>query len=414
MIFAAIKADKEDIVLALLNSRKFKHTSSVDGPRGDISGPQNIFVYACNNHRCHNILDKLVTEKQMQKAESGEVYWMMNRVVEEYLSYGLSESIYVKCINKIVDLAAEKGIPASAVIEKYKPSAELRMNGTHYLLDLSMKNGYWPCWADDGLSKKKADVLYGALKQAIENKMYLDNDIGDVISTGITICKAAKQPISILSDIITNDYIIQSSPWEIYSAIRDSLYNPELISKIMKLRSSFDLDDESCNALILDLLNNKIKNEESKKCVLRLLRTYKDNYSLDNEVLEIILKKKDMAMFELFVDLGFTNQFLQYAKLPPKFTKYLEDNGVDLEGDYEYEDPHNKQHQLKVKKRIIQSIIEDTWNTALDDELKKRPELLEDPTILEVIENNLQKSFTARDLKKRFVKDKAPDDVYEM
>ena len=419
LIFTAIKNNKEDTVLALLANNKTNKAAREDGPRGDMSGPRNIISYACECHKCHNILDKLILDDQIDKFESGEMYWTVNKVCEEYLSYDLPEDVYVKCINKLVGRAVKNGIPASVIINKYKPSAELRIHGTHHLLDLAIENGYWPCWIDDGLSKSKASILYDALVQAIENKLYLGHSIGDVIEVGVSTCKAAKQPISILNDIITSDYLTSMDPWDMYEALRDSQYNAELMSRVIKLRSSFALDDESCNALIKDILNSKVKDSESLKYTYRLLRTFKDDYSPNNDAIELVCKKKNQRMFEFLVDLGFANLFTASdIKLPTSFKNYLKENEIDVDGEdsrEDYDTTLERQQYTRLKRLVIKNIINDTWNKDLNDDLNEHPELLQDPVILDAINKNLENSFTARDLKKRAQKEYSKSaNIYDM
>lgn len=419
LIFTAIKNNKEGTVLALLENRKTNKAARVDGPRGDMSGSRNIISYACEYHKCHNILDRLILDGLADKFESGEMYWTINIVCEEYLSYDLPEDVYIKCINKLVGRGVKNGIPAGVIIDKHKPSAELRIHGTHHLLDLAMDNGYWPCYFDSSINGKNKLVLYDALVKSIENKMYLEEDIGDVIDVGTKICRATKKPIDILENVITSEYLLSQDPWDVYSAIRDSLYSPIIIGKIMQLRSSFELDQESCNALIEDVVNNKVKDDTSKKYVYRLLNTYKDNFMPGHEVIEAICKKKHQKMFEFLVDLGFAKSFTTSdAKLPKSFKEYLKEYSSEDTDDDDYDDWEkfsNSQELIKIRKAIKRSVIEDTWDTKLDAAVNKYPELLNDPELLKLIDQNISNSFTARDLNKR-IKELAnkSTDLYDM
>lgn len=403
LIFTAIKNNKEGTVLALLESRKTDVTA-----RNNSSN--NIFGFACMKRVCSNILDKMITEKQIKKFGSGEINWMMNELSNWYLS-DLSEDMFVKCATKIVDLAVNNGVPAAIAIYYQEPLIEMRIKGTHHLLDLAMDNGYWPCYFESNINDKNKLVLYDALVKSIENKMYLEEDLGDVIDVGTKICRAAKKPIDILENVITSEYLLSQDPWEVYSAIRDSLYSPEIIDKIMKLRSSFELDQESCNALIEDVVSNKVKDDTSKKYVFRLLSTYKDNFMPRLEVIEAICKKKHQKMFEFLVDLGFAKSFtISDVKLPNSFKEYLKEYGLEDTDDDDYDEWENF---TKIKNAIKRGVIEDTWNAKLDAAVNKYPKLLNDPELLTLIDQNLSNSFTARDLNKR-IKKLATTDLYDM
>lgn len=416
LIFTAIKNNKEDTVLALLENRKTDVTARIES--GWTTGPKNIVAFACIKRVCSNILDKMITEAQFKKFGSGEIRWMLNELSNWYLS-DLSEDMFVKCATKIVDLAVNNGLPTANVIHYQEPIIEMRTKGTHHLLDLAMDNGYWPCYFDSSINGKNKLVLYDALVKSIENKMYLEEDFGDVIDTGTQICRAAKKPTDILENVITSEYLLSQDPWDVYSAIRDSLYSPKIISKIVQLRSSFELDQESCNALIEDVVSNKVKDDTSIKYVYRLLNTYKDNFMPGHEVIDAICKKKHQRMFEFLVDLGFAKSFTTSdAKLPKSFKEYLKEYGLEDTDDDDYDDWEkfsNSQELIKIKRAIKRSVIEDTWNAKLDVAVNKYPELLNDPELLKLIDQNLSNSFTARDLNKR-IKELAnkSTDIYDM